>query len=253
MRTFKGQKGLSLVEVTIMLLVLMLLTSVLAPSIFDYVKDAERVKIKEDCEAIGTSIARLVRDVGPCLIVGSGGVCDRDHRADLLYSDGDKPTSYGPVSALSGDTTDNTMVDWNTASYLAGNKDSLADQLVTNASQYKTPVQKIWGNQSNPLPLFSTGWRGAYLAPPIGPDPWGHMYMVNSMFLSAASDATSGSCTPSSSNTQEGCLSTGWSYDTMCISAGEDGKIDTRFAASSGYGTTRMGDDFVYVIAGGTR
>ena len=37
MRKFKGQKGLSLVEVTIMLLVLMLLTSVLAPSIFDFV------------------------------------------------------------------------------------------------------------------------------------------------------------------------------------------------------------------------
>ena len=40
MRKFKGQKGLSLVEVTIMLLVLMLLTSVLAPSIFDFVNDA---------------------------------------------------------------------------------------------------------------------------------------------------------------------------------------------------------------------
>ena len=43
-------------EVTIMLLVLML-TSVLAPAIFDYVKDAQWVKVKEDCEAIAVSVA----------------------------------------------------------------------------------------------------------------------------------------------------------------------------------------------------
>ena len=60
-------RGLSLVEVTIMLLVLMLLTGVLAPSIMDFVKDAQWVKVKEDCEAIGVSVARLTRDVGPCL------------------------------------------------------------------------------------------------------------------------------------------------------------------------------------------
>ena len=63
----EGQTGISLVEATIILLVLMLLTGVLAPSIFDYFRDAQMVKVKEDCEAIGVSVARLVRDVGPCL------------------------------------------------------------------------------------------------------------------------------------------------------------------------------------------
>ena len=64
MRRLRRQEGLSLVEVTIMLLVLMLLTSVLAPSIFDFVNDAQWVKVKEDCEALAISVARLHKDVG---------------------------------------------------------------------------------------------------------------------------------------------------------------------------------------------
>ena len=245
MRNLKGQKGLSLVEVTIMLLVLMLLTSVLAPSIFDYVKDAERVKVKEDCEAIGTSIARLVRDVGPCLIVGSGHVCDLNHRADLLYSDGIFATDSTTPIALGAGVSLVSNASWNTVKLNGTTTDTLSDQLVTNAPNYNTPVQNLWGNQSNPLPLFRTGWRGAYLAPPIGPDPWGHQYLVNSEFLSVATDSTVG--------IGEGMRGAGWSYDTFCISAGEDGVISTGFAANSGFGTNRGGDDFVFVIAGGTR
>jgi hypothetical protein len=41
-----------------MLLVLMLLTSVLAPSIFDFINDAQWVKVKEDCVGIRLLVAR---------------------------------------------------------------------------------------------------------------------------------------------------------------------------------------------------
>jgi type II secretory pathway pseudopilin PulG len=243
MRTFKGQKGLSLVEVTIMLLVLMLLTSVLAPSIFDFIKDAERVKVKEDCEAIGLSIARLVRDVGNCLTVAAG-ACTLTNRADLLYSDG-TPASDTSNSVTLGATISN-IVNPTWALVVAGTTDdSLANQLVSNNPGYATPVTNLWGNMSNPLPLFRTGWRGAYLSPPIGPDPWGHQYYVNSEFLSVA--------TTSATGTGEGQQSGGWSYDTFCISAGENGIITTSFGAATGFGTNRGGDDFIYVISGGTR
>ncbi|MBI1872798.1 MAG: hypothetical protein HYS05_02780 [Acidobacteria bacterium] len=60
-------QGLSLVETTIILLVLLVLTGVLAPAINDFVNDAKDVKVKEDCEAIGATVMRLARDVGPCL------------------------------------------------------------------------------------------------------------------------------------------------------------------------------------------
>ena len=254
MRNLKRQMGLSLVEVTIILLVLMLLTSVLAPSILDYVKDAERVKVKEDCEAIGTSIARLIRDVGPCLIRTGGSACTITDRADVLVSDGIYATDFSSGSAtLNAAASKNTTATWD-AMVGGTTKDTLAAQLVTNGPIYATPIARIWGNESNPLPLFRTGWRGAYLSPPIGPDPWGHQYMVNSEFLSAAGDANSGACLASASLIVEGCLSTGWSYDTFCISAGEDGRISTNFAsATGGFGTFRLGDDFVFIIAGGTR
>lgn len=246
MSTLKGQKGLSLVEVTIMLLVLMLLTGVLAPSIFDFVQDAKRVKVKEDCEAIGLSIMRLARDVNPCLMKTAANGCAKNNRIDLLYSDGLAPSS-GP--ALPIPEAQSANVAWDSvagSTFAANNLDTFESQLVTNGPSYNTPVQNVWGNQYYPLPAFATGWRGAYVAPPIGPDPWGRQYQVSSIFLSVAHlDAGTGG--------GEGSQNGGWAKDTICVSAGENGKIDTPFYPSTGFGTTRQKDDFVYVIAGGTR
>ena len=64
MRSWNSERGMSLVEATIILMVLAILTSVLAPSIGDYVNDARQTKVREDLEALGTSVARLVRDTG---------------------------------------------------------------------------------------------------------------------------------------------------------------------------------------------
>ncbi len=94
MKRVRTQHGLSLVEVTIILLTLMLLGGVLAPSIMDYVNDARWVKVKEDCEAIGLSIARLVRDVGPCLKMDGRLPCSIYNRVDLLVSQGNEVEGY---------------------------------------------------------------------------------------------------------------------------------------------------------------
>jgi type II secretory pathway pseudopilin PulG len=74
MRTWKSERGMSLVEATIILMVLAILTSVLAPSIGDYVNDARQVKAKEDLEVLGLSVARLVRDMGMPFPVRTAGV-----------------------------------------------------------------------------------------------------------------------------------------------------------------------------------
>ena len=102
MRKMKGQKGLSLVEVTIVLLVLMLLTGVLAPSIWDFVHDAQWVKVKEDCEAIGITFSRLTRDVGPCLRVNAVNGCTLATRVDVLFGDGAEPTITAATEYLGG-------------------------------------------------------------------------------------------------------------------------------------------------------
>jgi hypothetical protein len=241
---FANARGLSLIEVTIMLLVLMLLTGVLAPSIMDYVKDAQWVKVKEDCEAIGISVVRLTRDIGPCLKLDGTGKCTKWNRVDLLYSDGPDVTT----SELADDATTafnsagniGMPLNWSTDDVRG---DSMERQFTTNDPNYPSPADL--GTYTAVGPQFGLGWRGAYLSPPIGPDPWGHRYLVNSVFLSVATDSNCGGC--------EGGKSGGWSRDTFCISSGPNGLFQTAFGGNSNRGVDRRGDDFIYVIGGDTR
>ena len=245
MRTkLRNARGLSLVEVTIMLLVLMLLTGVLAPSIMDFVKDAQWVKVKEDCEAIGLSVARLTRDVGSCLKFDGMGRCTTTNRVDVLYSDGPDVTEPD----LTGAATAYFFSSGNIASPLNWDRDgdrgdSMERQFTTNDAGYATPGRL--GSSTAVGPQFNLGWRGAYLSAPIGPDPWGHRYLVNSVFLAVAIDARCGGC--------EGDRSGGWSRDAFCLSAGPNAVFETAFGGNSTGGVTRRGDDFVYIISGDTR
>lgn len=242
--TLTNARGLSLVEVTIMLLVLMLLTGVLAPSIFDFVKDAQWVKVKEDCEAIGISVARLTRDIGPCLKFNGTDKCTKSNRVDLLYSDGPDVTTAS--------LTDDATTAYNNAGNIAMSLnwstddirgDSMEHQFVDNHPGYPSPA--VFGNYFAVGPMFGLGWRGAYLSPPIGPDPWGNRYLVNSVFLSVAIDAACGGC--------EGERSGGWSRDTFCISPGPNALYQTAFGGNYKRGVTRRGDDFIFIISGDTR
>jgi hypothetical protein len=237
---------LSLVEVTIMLLVLMLLTGVLAPSIFDFVNDAKWVKVKEDCEAIGISVARLTRDVGTCLKFNGTRPCTKYNRVDLLYSDGpdveqgslgwEAQTDFSDPGIYSG------SLNWDNDDQRG---DSMEHQFIDNGSgpAYLTPADLR--TYASGGPYFNLGWRGAYLSPPVAPDPWGHRYLVNTVFLSVALDAPHG--------TGEGERSGGWSHDVFCISAGPNGLYETSFSGNNTHGVYRKGDDFIYVISGDTR
>jgi len=240
MKLLKGQKGLSLIEVTIMLLVLMLLTGVLAPSIFDFVRDAQWVKVKEDCEAIAVSIARLQRDVG-CVVKDAGGSvatqlgnCLEDswsaqHIPVVLRGDGifvgSEHVNAGTASTFGGFGA----VNWDSANY-----DMLAEQLITNSSASGPgpnypypPAGSAW-----PVgPAFNIGWRGAYLSTSIGPDPYGTPYLVNSAFLNVPKGGTR------------------HNYDAFCISAGPNRYFETAFKQ---LGAAPAADDFITIISGGT-
>jgi hypothetical protein len=246
-------RGLSLVEVTIMLLVLMLLTGVLAPTIMDFVDDARWVKVKEDCETIGVSVARLTRDVGPCLKFSGSGACDKANRVDILASDGPDVQAADLAGSASSDFSSSAVtpgsINWdNDSDALVG--DRMENQFTTNAPGYGTPQSS--GGSSPVGPLFGLGWRGAYLSSPIGPDPWGRRYLVNTAFLATASDASSTAAMPMLSVVKPPSGS-GWSNkDVFCLSPGPNGRYETYFAGCpAGDGTCREGDDFVYVISGG--
>jgi type II secretory pathway pseudopilin PulG len=241
-----GARGLSLIEVTVVLLVLMTLTGVLAPSIMDFVHDAQWVKAKEDCEAIGVSVVRLMRDVGPCLKLDGTGACTKANRVDLLYSDGPDvtPADVGGEAAAGFNGGGNTAgpLNWHTDS---ARGDSMQHQLVDNGGGSGYPSPADLGTYDHAGPGAGLGWRGAYLSSPVGPDPWGHRYLVNTVFLAVARDADAGS--------GDGQRSGGWSRDTFCISAGPNGQYETPFGGNAAYGADRRGDDLIFIISGDTR
>jgi len=244
MRLLKGQKGLSLIEVTIMLLVLMLLTSVLAPSIFDFVNDAQWVKVKEDCEAIAISVARLHRDVGANLYTDPAGATQYpDYKLDLLISDGKKPginLSMAPDVSFPGAYVTNWWAEGTGTDFPSVRTDSCEHQLITNSTSggsaiYAEPTSVPFGLS------FGQGWRGAYLSPPCASDPWGHSYEVNTQWATM----TFGTSGPPGMQKVH-C------NDVFCISAGKDGIIETPYGVdynSRPQGTRRGGDDWVTVIS----
>ena len=236
----RGQRGLSLIEVTIMLLVLMLLTSVLAPSIFDFVNDAQWVKVKEDCEAIAISVARLHRDVGAKLITAQPMANYPANKVDIIYSDGNLPIVTTPPSDASFGALNNWYGTGTGLALDTTRMSSCSNQLITNTNG---GVQ-IYPEPGNPLPVpfgpyFGQGWRGAYLSPPCAADPWGNMYEVNTkwatMLFGAAPGTTINHC-----------------FDVFCVSAGKNGLLQTPFGPPSlpyPGGTFRGGDDWVTVIS----
>src|SRR5215467_8378394 len=83
-RTVNAETGMSLVEATIILMVLALLTAVIAPSAGDYIEEARNTKAKHDVEAIGTGLVRLLRDTGlPCLSK-TGASCSKANKVEPL-------------------------------------------------------------------------------------------------------------------------------------------------------------------------
>jgi type II secretory pathway pseudopilin PulG len=248
MKQLKGQKGLSLIEVTIMLLVLMLLTSVLAPSIFDFINDAQWVKVKEDCEAIAVSVTRLHRDVGANLYTDpSGRRLYPDYKMDLMISDGTPPiVATPPVRGFGGGVDNWYGYVGGSLNFRMPNKfiDTCENQLITNSTSggdaiYPEPRVPVFG------PYFGQGWRGAYLSPPCASDPWGHTYQVNTKFATTTF-GTSWHHEGSKHSMRMHC------NDVFCVSAGKDGVITTPFGPDYGVypqGTRRGGDDWTTVIA----
>lgn len=253
MRKWNAERGMSLVEATIILMVLAVLTAVIAPSAGDYMSEARAVKAKEDVENIGGAIVRLLRDTGnKCLKVAAGSACTTTNRVDLLVSgtgvantdvdDAAKEVSASASPALAG--TAATPYNWaggdNTNTPAAGNRDTLDSQFILNTAAY-TAVSFSGGGG----PFKAVGWRGAYLTGLVSLDPWGYRYQANTVFLGVATNATTGGT--------EGLADGGWSHDSIVLSPGTNGIVETDFAQAANVGQFAEGDDIIYVIKGSTR
>jgi type II secretory pathway pseudopilin PulG len=245
--TLRGDRGMSLVEASIILMTLATLTAVIAPTAGSYLEDARNTAAKEETEAIGTAILQLMNDVGTrCLRMEAHLDCSLTNRVDLLLSQGVDPAidlTSAPDFVLPDATSAlEPTVNWLPSASAPQNQDLLEDQLIENdnASPYASPTFTGGGG-----PRSKLGWRGAYLSGPITGDPWNRRYQVNTLFLTVATD-TPASGTPYN----EGLREAGWNRDVIVLSAGSNRLIQTPFGSEA---VTGVGDDIIYVIKGGTR
>jgi type II secretory pathway pseudopilin PulG len=242
-----NQRGLSLIEATVLLAVISLLTAVLAPSVRSYVQTTQTAAAKHDVEELGEALSRMLVDVGEGFLVrdATEGVLSTatdhftpDHAStklvSLLVTDGNTPSVHVPRSAGSPDW-DAVMDDGkterfdyflmlNTPKGDAGKGYRTAEGMDTTGN-----FDSVNDSQYN----ARHAWRGPYLAAPIGSDPWGNRYAANVEYLSR----------------QLGAGPAGNVNDVLVISAGNNGLIETQFDVDG----SASANDITYVLSGGTR
>ncbi len=230
--------GFTLIELVVVLSVILILVAILVPSMGNFATDANFLKVERDLKTIGLTIIRMKSDVGhSCIKRNSDLKCTKSNRVDLLAGDGPDVVASDVLSAdFSSAEMQSATVNWDDD---GSTNASMRDQFVLNMPSYPIPRENI-NNQPGSFRIL--GWRGVYISPPIGPDPWGRKYLINSVFLEVASDSASGN--------GEGQRPGGWSYDVFVISAGSNGLYETLFAQE---GAVASGDDMIFVVAGDTR
>jgi type II secretory pathway pseudopilin PulG len=232
---------MSLVEATVVLAVLALLGSVLAPSIVAYIDDARHARVRRDVATLATAISRMLVDTGESFVLRDGNGASStapplhgsSNRVHLLVSDGNTPALDAAVDRAPGNTDWTDAID-NAAVW------SFYDQLVVNTAGYRTAAEMSVAAEFDPDSGSGSNseffWRGAYLPPPVGPDPWGNRYAANVEFLGRIS----------------GSSASGSDNDVLVLSAGPNATVDTTFAASP-TAFSSAPDDVFLVVVGGSR
>jgi type II secretory pathway pseudopilin PulG len=246
---------MSLVEATIILSVVAVLASVLAPAVNGYVDQARQVRARNDTQVIAEAILDFVADTAErqFLIDASNGANDETpptrldgNRVNLLVSDGDIPTL---TAALAAETLWTATVNGTTI-------DTLSNHLIENApgevggSRYRNPTDITipfpGGNNIDFARGESSGynaphaWRGAYLRGPVRADPWGNRYAVNVAFMDPSPSAAISGITSGFGPIDYPRL------DVFVLSAGGDKEIDT---LSGQDGAVPGDDDFIFIVS----
>jgi hypothetical protein len=160
------QAGLSLVEISIILSVLALLSGVLAPAGAELISQARGVRVLQDCGAIRDALLTMLTDTGLTRLTTARTSASAP-RVELLVSPGPAPTAADDPRWLRD-------VDG------VGTVEALDAYLLTN--------DPISGSLPVPTVAGGLGWRGAYLRTPPRTDPWGHRYAVNVQYLGQRMD-----------------------------------------------------------------
>ncbi|MEX2270375.1 MAG: hypothetical protein WD690_02820 [Vicinamibacterales bacterium] len=168
-RRLTSDAGLTLIEVTLMLIVSMAILGALAPAVAATIRRAETVAATAAMTDIRNQALKMLDDVQMSFFTING--VGNGTQVQLLVSDGDMPlecTAIATACASWQRAVDNT----------GGLVDFIERHLVTNNPR---------GSAANDYPTVDS-WKGPYLNSPNDPDPWGTRYMINVQFLGGSTN-----------------------------------------------------------------
>ena len=251
----RSDRGFTLVEVTIILLVLVILSTIMLPQLGNFNRLARFVKVKEDLGALCASLDKLLKENWLGQIWGDPR--GKRERVGLLVGPGKIPAQGGsgiklPGGAVNGDChwllsvfetcTVRTDVHMTPLMFFV--------DTLENHFQQNDPGGDMIGNYKNAIEDPSEhhgaghffGWRGPYFDW-LTPDPWGQRYMINVFALHK----------PRASKWDNDIFSSA----VVCYSAGIDGAVDTNFnqpftdADMDGFKGWYFGDDDIGTVFSG--
>jgi type II secretory pathway pseudopilin PulG len=241
-RHLLNERGITILETTVILSVLFILAGAMSPIVSESVNTARAVKAKNDASMIAMGLINLQKDVGAdALNIGGAGVSGGSLRLpDLLASQGSAPdvedaqTSESetapvvPLLAAPGHSSVSLTADVRAAlraerrrwrNTLAG---SLDDHLMNNRRGYRFRRSGEYG-----------GWNGPYVSAEVKGDPWGRQFLINSQWLDGGSSTADA----------QGRIRRA----VFVVSAGADGVVDTPFEQPI-VDARAFGDDIVIRI-----
>lgn len=162
----RGERGATMIEVTMMLLATVTLIGAVAPVATSVLRSGERARTAITMNSIQLQINQFLGDLAYNKFTIDGTKTGTQVR--LLVSDGDAPKERaGAGSALWQPAVDNA----------SGLVDFLERHLGTNKPRDNTA--NAYPSSFPPIRF----WRGAYLTAPVDSDPWGNRFAVNVQYL----------------------------------------------------------------------
>jgi type II secretory pathway pseudopilin PulG len=202
-------KGLTLIEMVLVLAAILLVSAILVPRLGNYIDHAKAATAQSDVRAIGEAILRFEKDVGrlPMFPSGSGFLADSAATVVRMESSaGSYPTTSAGNVWISATPTDAPDCTPTCTFHTMG-------ILLANAIGYPSTSSLAKPNK----------WKGPYMD--VGVDPWGRKYLVNIINGKSSSvDAV------------------------FVISAGVNGVIETSFNRPRTGTVTPVGDDILFRI-----
>jgi hypothetical protein len=192
------ERGLSLMEIAIVMTATFAIMGGLMPSISATVRRAEGTAATTAATNIKNQAVQLLVDVNYNNFTTDG--TKNGPKVLLLVSDGDIPAQNGAVTGtdLWGRATNLTTLDF------------LEYHLVSNGPG-GDPINAY-------VPGGSNQWRGAYLTGPVDSDPWGNRYAVNAEYFGNGGTNANDVVVLSAGPDEE--LDTNWAADPL--TAGDD-------------------------------